>query len=579
MPVRPRSADHTLPIWLVAVGVAMAAWVVITRAGDGWPHDIHLRDDAYYYFVWARSVVEGQGPCVTPDVPTSGVHLAWALMLTAAAWMFGAASLPSIAVGLGITLHLLTALAIRRAAGPDGRLGWLAASVYAGSSFLAIEARNGQETALGCFALAVLCINYRRSARAFFFAALFVVAARSDLIFFVAALALVEPKWRAARLLLTAVVLGCYAGWNLLLAGHWLQDSAGPIPWLFAQEWEHAGTGYFERVAPHLRGIVLGVPWRLSSTAMAAAWVAVVVWSFRRREYGFPWLFVGGLGLVVFHDLWREYPRDYYFAPLGVVGGLAAIRLVQLAPRLGVVMLALGVVWNGSHAFDAAPTIPAQREMAMAGRFVHRFLPSEVRLGCFNAGLVTWESRHQVFNLDGVVNAPAFDALRDGDLLAYLERNDIRYLVDNPVQFASAGLHSCGRHFGGGFAANSHLRERVRFVWPGTEADRGRPGIEHFSLYTRRRAFVFDMPWLDVGARRSEQPLTDLGPAPGGGRFVAWAARAGQRLRAGDVALLSCVKDLTYVLEVAWPSSGPLRLFVDESEQVSEQPVFEIASR
>ena len=94
------------------------------------------------------------------------------------------------------------------------------------------------------------------------------------------------------------------------------------------------------------------------------------VLGWRRREFLFPWLLAGSVSLVVFHDLWRCYPRDYYFAPLGVVGALSLIRLYGLRPRLGTVLLVLGLLWNARHALDDAPVIESQREMSMAGSLV-----------------------------------------------------------------------------------------------------------------------------------------------------------------------------------------------------------------
>ena len=42
-----------------------------------------IPDDAFYYFVWARSLAAGQGPVVSDGTWTSGVHVLWGLLLTA----------------------------------------------------------------------------------------------------------------------------------------------------------------------------------------------------------------------------------------------------------------------------------------------------------------------------------------------------------------------------------------------------------------------------------------------------------------------------------------------------------------
>ena len=556
------------PPWLVALVLALAAYVVVTQCVASWPLDVHLWDDAFYYFEWARNLAAGNGPCVTPDVPTSGLHVLWGLLLAGVVLVGGSAVLPEASVFLGLALHLATASLIYRAASPQRRLGLCAASVYAGSPFLAAQALTGPGTGLACFAMAVLCLTYRSNGagtgsrspnRAFFWAGLFAVAARSDLIFFVAALALVEARRRFSRVILTFGILGCYATWNLLLAGQWIQDSAAPIPWLMDDEFQNSGRAFSERFWLYAKPILLGVPFRLSSTVMALAWLIVAWVGWRRREPGFAWLLVGGVALVVFHNLWRYYPRDYYFAPLGVVGGLAVVRCWQVAPRTGIVIVALGLLWNGRHAWDVPVVRPAQREMALAGSLLWTFVPSGEPVGCFNSGLVSWLHDGAVVNLDGVVNAPAFEALQRGDLLDYLRRKRVHYLVDNPIQFARSGVHSCGQHFGPDFDAAHDLEEIVRFQWlvdrRSPSDSRGREGIGWFSLYRLR----------DQG----EPPLAHARIEDLGGDVIQWVAKRGQRLHDGESTIYTAPADLTYVLQVPRgdPPVEPMRIYVDDAAE------------
>lgn len=549
---------------LLGVGAAalgMAVFGVVWRVLSMGPLDVHLRDDAYYYFVWAENLLAGSGPCVTEGVATSGVHILWGLLLVAVSTV---SELPWGSVCLGLVLHCLCALVIYRAALPDRALGWLAASVYLGSHFLTYEAMNGQETAVACLTLAVFLLGYRRSLTAFFVLAVLVVAARGDLIFLVAALALSQAGLRRARVLVTFAVLGCYAAWNIALAGHWLQDSASPIPWLMAEEFRFAGTPVLDRWQPHLMSIAQFIPFRNASTPLAIALVLAAVAGLRRRDLEFPCLLLGGLALVGFHDLWREYPRDYYFAPLGVLGAFGLLQIARSYPRLGFVVVCLGCLWNGKHLFDEPPLRAWQREMTMAGRFVDRFVPPGESIGCFNSGIVTWERQGRVVNLDGVVNAAAFAALKKGSLLDYLQESQVTYLLDNPIQFQNQGLHSNGRHFGAGFDADRDLQEIARFVWPGDQGVR-RTGMDGFRLYQRRSA----VPVSDRFAAAA-----DLGLAPGGeGRWVLWSGRRGQVLRSDSGRLLSADSDCIYVMQVPWNGGQGLRLFVD----ASIEPVLTIA--
>ena len=553
-----------LPIWVLVLAAGVAAYSMVAGWLAAWPLDLSLRDDAYYYFAWARSMAAGEGPCVTPGVPTSGVHVGWGMILAAAAQLLGPAALPSAGVVLGFCCHLATGWLICGAVGTKNRASLLAGLVYVGSPFLVSEVLNGQETGLACFCLALLWRFGRGGVVAFVLTSILAVCARSDLIFFVCFLALLERRTLVPRLIALGLVLSCYGVWNILLAGSWLQDSADPIPWLMVEELAHGGGSRWDRVLEGLRELGLGTKFRLSSTVMAAAWLLVAWLGWRRGDRSFLLLLLAGLALVCFHVLWRDYPRNYYFAPLGVMGGFALVRLARLAPRTGLVFLLLGMLWNGWN-FQYPPRhLGWQREMTMAGMFLGEVVPGGEAVGCFNAGLVTWNHGGRVVNLDGVVNAPAFEALERGDLLGYLNDQGVHYLVDNPIQFARQGLHSNGRHFGPEFDPAADLTEAVRFLWPEDPGERDREGIGRFSLYRLRGG---GQPPIPLDETR------DLGPAPGGGRFIAWPGRAGQGLRIGERTVLVAEADLVYVLQLPWAGDGPLRLYSGDGIV----PVLEIA--
>ena len=79
--------NSQIPRWLlvcvVGAALGMALFGVCWRVPLVWPLDIHLRDDAYYYFVWAHNLAIGEGPCVTQGIHTSGVHVLWGGSLAA----------------------------------------------------------------------------------------------------------------------------------------------------------------------------------------------------------------------------------------------------------------------------------------------------------------------------------------------------------------------------------------------------------------------------------------------------------------------------------------------------------------
>lgn len=561
---------------LAVAALALAGTALALRFDTGaLPAIGRYGDDAYHYFTWARSVVNGNGPVVSDGVPTSGVHLGHACVVVVLCAMFGAAALESAVQLAGLGLHLLTAWLVGGAV--PRREPWLrlaCAAAYASSPFLLTHAQNGQGTSLAALALVVL-IRARAARWPWFaIAAVAAVFARSDLLLFVVALSALrrEAWWR--RLLWPALALAAYAAWNTALAGHPLQDSVAPMPWLVADRFERSDPDPAERLGRWwfwFRPVLLGGPFATASVVGAAALVAVAASALVRglpsrlrtpaRLAALPMVGVaallavddlavpavaavwwaalpragpvlrrpavallGGAVLLVFaHDTWRCYPRDYYFAPIAVAGlWLVASCAGRFGPRAARLAL-LGVL--AGHALELrvpAPQRPWQEAMVMAGRFADRFVPTGARIGCFNAGIVAWH-RPNVVGLDGIVDRGALDALRAGRLGAFLDARDVRFVLDHPVQFevGSDAPHACGDYFGAGFDPRRDLRELARFVVPGVDA--GRPGTGWFALYARGAA----------GASTAAPRIADLGPAPGGGRWVAWRGEPGAELHHG----------------------------------------------
>jgi hypothetical protein len=65
-----------------------------------------------------------------------------------------------------------------------------------------------------------------------------------------------------------------------------------------------------------------------------------------------------------------------------------------------------------------------------AARWLATRTPPQARIGAFNAGIYSYFSGRSVVNLDGVVNADAFVARRDGRLLDYALAAAIDHVVD-----------------------------------------------------------------------------------------------------------------------------------------------------
>ena len=301
---------------------------------------------------------------------------------------------------------------------------------------------------------------------------------------------------------------------------------------------------------------------------MVAGWAALLLalWPTARPQRlpgALLALCLGLVAVVLLHWALRWYPRDYYAAPL-VVGAMAALRHHANARLL---LLTFAVAQFADVRRVRPEPLRGQLEMQMGGRFLADVLPAGEAVGSFNSGLVGFEAsvlaagsdrQRRVVNLDGVVDARSLRALQERRLGAWLDELGVRFVLDNPVQFASDPQlpHACGRWFGPDFRAERDLVEVARFDVPGV--DNGRPGGDSFRLYWRTGRGA--PPNLPTTAR-------DLGPGPRGGRYVLWPARAGQWLDAEvapslSIPLVSADADTAAVVFVAREHLGTGRLFV-----------------
>lgn len=611
---RPGASGDLMPWrfgWLgwCAVGLAGLAAVLGLATGlvlEPGPVD-RLRDDAYYEFALAANVAAGLGPTVSDGVTTSGVQWLWSLLLVPLAWACGPALLPTLAPWLGCACHVAAGWLWWRST-TDRRLGACLALLWLGNPLLVRECQNGQETAL-----ASLCLTWlwrERAAREgrFLLAAALCVAARADL--FGAVLCLSGARhWQAlVRGLVTpAMVLSAWAVANCACGGGLLPDSAAPMPWLWhtnfaatAPDWRAELRQWWWFFRPALAGgpfalaslggfavagFALVRPWwprglrALPAFAVGCAhWLGardlgvpgtaallLALWPARRRtrlDRPLLWFVLGTSALVLLHWALRWYPRDYYAAAL-VPAAMAAVASFGRARWLLVVVAAAQLL---SLAWLVPEPLAGQRALQLAGERLAAFVPAGDRVGSFNSGLLTMHAavlrrgtaeQRGVVNLDGVVDARSFAALRRGQLDAWLDAEGIRFLLDAPRQFAADPrlAHANGQHFGAGFQAERDLVECARFVVFGDDLATG--PFPDCRLYWRRGRGVPPGPAL--GAQ-------DLGPAPRGRRALLWPARAGATLlveRAAGVLvpLLAVDADTAVVLELQETALGTGRLF------------------
>lgn len=500
-----------------AVAAALAAAAVGLRHGFGeWPTAAtHLRDDAFYEFVFATNLAAGRGPVVSGLEWTSGVQPLWSWLLAVVVALGG--KLPTAAIVLGAACHLAAAVVFyfgeRRT-----WIGLVAGLCWLGNPLLLRECQNGQETALA--ALLAVVLWYARRCNASTFAAVAMAAglARADLFALSMLLAVVRPRetW-TSRLALAVLPLLPWLVWNRLAGGGFLPDSAAPMAFLAHAQFERRLPTLLEVLRQHwwyIRPVLLGAPFALASAfgfALAVAnvarafcprsarlWPLVLVaaarglgasdlevpflvavllafWPRRtgqRPNRSLMALVLAMIGIIALHWAVRWYPRDYYAAPLVVMVcvGLASARRLPL-------LVLLAVVAQGVHTWRSKlPLEPLQHQgaMAVAGSVLPILFGSGVRVGSFNSGLIAWEQlRHGadgavVHNLDGKVDARAFAALERAELDRHLDALGIDLLVDFPVQWSMAvgELHAAGPWFARGDDPGPRLRRLVRCIAP-----------------------------------------------------------------------------------------------------------------
>lgn len=577
--LRPAPALSPLIVIAAACAAIWGIWNWVVWLPD---ETNRLRDDAFYEFVWAANVAAGNGPTVSDGVDTSGVQWLWSMLLVLVAWIHPLL-LPTVAPMLGLAFHAGSALLIWRL--PQDRLTGICLGLcWLGHPLLLREAQNGQETAMAVFFAVSLFVARRARERGFVPLSLLAVLARTDLLGLVVMMSFCrQRKSRTLRGWLWAlpapvVAFSVPLVANLATSGTWLPDSALPMAWLFHTNLSEA-TGYWYNVWWYSRPVLLGGPfamasafgfglvtfqllrpwWPMSLRAVPAVmvgvasalgvndlltvgWAALLLALFpaQRRRRMHSELFAVSVGLsaiIVLHWALRWYPRDYYLAPVVLVGFVAMTRF----GRWRLLLLTFAVVQIQDSWRVKPEPLAGQQEMSLAGFRLHEVVPAGERVACFNSGLVTWwstivasdEEKRRVVNLDGVVDSRSFAALRDGRLSEWLDEQGIRFVLDSPIQFEldPSVPHACGMHFGGGFDPAKDLVEVARFDVPGVSG--AHPRADSMRLYWRRgRGEMPERP-VPSGEMRVATPkrwASAPPPYPYPDVLLWWGAKVGQQL-------------------------------------------------
>lgn len=440
-----------------------------------------LPDDACYYFLIARNVIQGRGVSVDGVVPTNGFHPLWAIALLLPFALASGDLAAHLALTLAAVFDALAAWLVYRTAKELTGEAWgaaLGALLYGLNPLVIMESANGLETALASCAFAFCSYLYlvkvrpasevsRAAAVGFGLVGGLTFLARTDTAFLLLVIGadwlLRRRGWRRWLLAyaVVALVASGWFAWNLLVMGTLVQSSGVAAPYVIRYSLLAPlkdGTLPLQilgqRLAPLLYlGFLLF--WRYTGAAWALFLLCLVAWSLarlRHREMPLFW-FSGSLGNgaiiplagaalpLLIHMFVRWYPRSWYFVPLAwatalFVGPLlarACLALRDVGLTQAIRWLSLGAILllsaQGAREWREG-LYPWQIHMYRAAFWTAENTPPETVIGAFNAGLQGFYSGRTVVNLDGVTDREAMRAIEEKHLLSYANGRGVRYLVD-----------------------------------------------------------------------------------------------------------------------------------------------------
>ncbi|MGB0916430.1 MAG: hypothetical protein ACPGU4_02475 [Flavobacteriales bacterium] len=152
-------------------------------------------------------------------------------------------------------------------------------------------------------------------------------------------------------------------------------------------------------------------------------------------------LFFAAILIFCAYIIYLQHLRAWYLIPLFLGLAILCAALVldllllknQPNKRAIAVCVGLFVTLGALHVeANLKPRKGLDSNFFVAVDYVNNQLPPGSKIGAFNSGMAgTWLSpKHVVVNLDGVVNHGVVDAMENGQLSEYIQREKIEYLLD-----------------------------------------------------------------------------------------------------------------------------------------------------
>lgn len=485
---------------LVLLSALLRVVVIVSHAGN---LPTFVPDDSYYYFVPVQNLLAGRGISFDGVTPTNGFHPLWFVILIPIFALFtpsGPDAPILVAMLAGGLLSAAAGYLVWRAARlitgePLVALFILAAYLF--NPYLVSTSLNGLETglhdlcvaALVFYTASLLAHEQLHARQAVFFGALVGLAflARTDTVILiallVAALLVRRPAvnrlvWLASAGLVALLLTSPWLLWNLSAFGSPLQSSGTALTTFARLSWAANSPGQSPLpslaayAALNLNTALLYAGFSLATLLVTGALLIPAILARRnpaRRRLSpreEAWLVIAlgyTFAYIGFHVFVRWFMRDWYVASVLTVfyigvAVLAALVLRALRPTLArlhealrpvVALVLLGGVFLNGWLFvrsdpvfgywDAPPKYPQQRELSGAGQWLREQLPAHVRVGSFNAGILSYSVPQHIINLDGVVSAAVQPFIADRSLLCYVAQADLDYVADYEWSFISWG--------------------------------------------------------------------------------------------------------------------------------------------
>ena len=432
-----------------------------------------VADDAFYYLKIADNVAHGLGSVFSPGEPTNGYHPLWMLMLAGIGLFRPDPSTYVVAMLLmAVACNLLGATQLRTllqeiGCSPAQRTAGLA--LWLLSPPMVNLTLSGLETPILLATLMAMFVWARRvfaaeppawrQAVGLGIASGLLMLARTDTIFFTS-ITFLYLLWRRGRRLLgpltlagglASLVILPWLAWSYWRFGTIMQSSAGSMPalwrWLADQEgrsWLDWTRYYVMQIFAPLYHLFVGVlfPWVMDNRLKAplvlvgcgGLWLYFKLGS-KRLLANFPWMiWAAPAVLILLFCAWgRMFMQIWHLAPMLATAILAAtllardewLRGARLPGAIALLLLATTLsLQNCFFHFFQVDNVRCAREYL-------RDSPRQLRIGTTDAGYLGFFNRHEIVNLDGVVNNRAEAAIKAGRLSDYVESEHFdRVLID-----------------------------------------------------------------------------------------------------------------------------------------------------